>query len=99
MMLFFNRLGREYTLEYVNEVLEELVNRDFFDRGCLCKASHTDFGCYIDALFRGLPAAQGSGGGVVKEEELKADEKKCMTGRFFSGFQILFSFTLDLCIR
>lgn len=37
MMLFFNRLGREYTLEYVNEVLEELVNRDFFDRGCYVK--------------------------------------------------------------
>lgn len=34
MMLFANRLGREYTLEYVEEVLEELVNRDFFDRGC-----------------------------------------------------------------
>lgn len=34
MMLFANRLGREYTLEYVEELLEELVNRDFFDRGC-----------------------------------------------------------------
>lgn len=34
MILFTNRLGREYTLEYVKDVLEELVNRDFFDKGC-----------------------------------------------------------------
>lgn len=34
MMLFTNRLGREYTVEYVKDVLEELVDRDFFDKGC-----------------------------------------------------------------
>ena len=34
LMLFTHKLGGDYTVEYVKEVVEALVSRGFFDKGC-----------------------------------------------------------------